>query len=171
MSHEPVILACPGTRLQNMTSPRSPATSREQRHQRELRARSRRQWGSTKAAKRTNQSLSKPQTPITANSHLCSSLLKFKGIRKLQQPVRPSPEPPTPQHQSHNHSYLDRLMDDKPTTSTRPCTIKELTPQGKNQITKTLTAEMLATLAVTGNEDEGRLQQPKTTLTRTSVRH
>ncbi|KAG2259701.1 hypothetical protein Bca52824_078995 [Brassica carinata] len=51
MSHEPVILACPGTRLQNMTSPRSPATNREQRHQQELGARNRRQWGRTKVVK------------------------------------------------------------------------------------------------------------------------
>ncbi|KAF3521714.1 hypothetical protein F2Q69_00050164 [Brassica cretica] len=114
-----------GTRLQNMTSPRSPATSREQRHQRELGARSRRQWGRTKEAK-----TDEPE-PVEAPD----------TNHRKQSPLLLPPE-------------VQRLMDDKPTTSTRPCTIKELTPQGKNQITKTLTAEMLATLAVTGNENE-----------------
>ncbi|KAG5397096.1 hypothetical protein IGI04_018910 [Brassica rapa subsp. trilocularis] len=45
-----------------------------------------------------------------------------------------------------------------------------LTPQGKEPRNYTLSAEVLATLVATGIAVQGRLQQPRLTITRTSDR-
>ena len=46
-----------------------------------------------------------------------------------------------------------------------------LTPQGKEPRNYTLSAEVLATLVATGIAVQGRLQQPRLTITRTSDRY
>lgn len=76
MSHEPVYLAFPGTRLQKNVLTTKPYHLKLHRYQQELGTQSRRQWGRTETAKPMNQSLSKHQTPITAKQPPLLLLLK-----------------------------------------------------------------------------------------------